>query len=130
MCPAAGPDEPSPVGRRAGVELESSAVNSNVMVVPAEGGQVVSLVRSSLRAGHDVVDFEPVGAGASIDDAAVVPGEDGPPQAGADLLCGWLAGDAVFADDVVFGLAGAVDEVDGVGPDSGSAQDVGALFPA
>ena len=104
-------------------------MNSNVMVVPAERRQVVRLVSSPLRAGDYVVDFEPVSAGASVDDASVVPGEDGPPQAGSYLLCGGLAGDAVFGDGVVFGFACAVDEVDGVGPDSGPSQDVGALFP-
>ena len=93
-------------------------MDSGVVVVPAEGRQVVRLMGSPLRAGNNVMDFEPVGAGASIDDAAVVPGEDGPPQAGADLLCGGLAGDVVFADGVVFGFAGAADEVDGVGSDS------------
>ena len=129
VCPAVGPDEPSPLGRRAGVELESSAVDSDVVVVPAERGQVVRPMRSPLRAGDYVVDFEAVCTGASVDDASVVSGEDGSPQAGAYLLCGGLAGDVVFVDGVVFGFACAVDEVDGVGTDSGSSQDVGALFP-
>ena len=110
--------------------MESSAVDSGVVVVPAERGQVVRPMGSSLRAGNDVVDFEPVSAGASVDDAAVVSGEDGPSEAGAYLLCGGLADDVVFVDGVVFGFACAVDEVDGVGSDSGSAQNVHALLPA
>ena len=109
--------------------MESSAVDSYVVVVPAERGQVVRLVGSSLGLGGYVVDFEPVVAGAAVDDASVVSGEDGSAEAGAYLLGGGLADDVVFGDGVVFGFAGAVDEVDGVGSDSGSSQDVGALFP-
>ena len=105
-------------------------MDRGVVVVPAEGGQVVCSMGSPLRAGDYVVDFEPVCAGASVDDAAVVSGEDGPPQAGAYLLGGWLAGDVVFGDGVVFGFACAVDEIDGVRPDSGSSQNVHALLPA
>ena len=50
---------------------------------------------SSLGAGDNVVDFEAVGFGASVYDASVVPGEDGPAEAGADLLFGsslWFLG--------------------------------------
>ena len=108
--------------------MESVAVDGDVVVVPAEGCEVVGFVGSSLGSGDDVVDFEAVGVGASVYDAAVVSGEDGPSEAGAYLLFGCSAEDVLFGDCVVFGAACAVDEVDCVGSDSGSSQDVDSLF--
>ena len=77
-----------------------------------------------------MVNVEPVGAGASVDDASIVPVEDGSAQGGAYLLGCARLNDAVFADGMVFDLACAVDEVDGVRPGSGPVQDRGALLPA
>ena len=110
--------------------MESVAVYGDVVVVPAEGCEVVGLMGSALGSGDDVVDLEAVGVGASVDDAAVVSGEDGAPEAGAYLLGCASDEDVVFGDGVVFGAACAVDEVDGVGSDSGSSQDVDALLVA
>ena len=66
--------------------MESVSVDSCVVVVPAEGGEVVGLVGSALGAGDHMVDFEPVGAAAGVDDASVVSGQHRSAQAGAYLL--------------------------------------------
>ena len=66
--------------------MESVSVYGDVVVVPAEGGEVAGLVGSALGAGDYMVDFEPVGVVAGVDDASVVSGEDCSAQAGAYLL--------------------------------------------
>ena len=49
--PPVGPDEPPAAGRRAGVELKSSAVDSNAAAAAAERGQVVRPMRSPWERG-------------------------------------------------------------------------------
>ena len=66
--------------------MESVSVYGDVVVVPAEGGEVAGLVGSALGAENHMVDFEPVGAVAGVDDASVVSGQDRSAQAGAYLL--------------------------------------------
>ena len=56
-------------------------MDGDVVVVPAEGLPGCRLGGFLLGIGNDVVDFEAVGVGASVDDAAVVSGEDGSSEA-------------------------------------------------
>ena len=87
-----------------------------------QSSRVVRMVGSVLGLEGDVVNLEPVGAGASIDDASVVPVEDGSAQGGAYLLGCASSDDAVFADGVGFGLAWAWTRSTVSGPTLGPAR--------
>jgi hypothetical protein len=41
-------------------------MDHNVMMEPAEGGQIIGISRSTLRPGNDVVWLKPVSAGTSV----------------------------------------------------------------
>ncbi len=61
------------------VDLESSLVDDHLVVVPAEGDQIVRVGPSSLRPGDEVVDLESVATGAPVGSTcALVAVEDGP----------------------------------------------------
>ena len=60
-----------------GVDAHAPAVYGDVVVEPAQGGEVLCGVCPALGYGDDVVDFEPVCGGASVDGASVVAGESG-----------------------------------------------------
>ena len=57
-----------------GVDAHASAVYGDVVVPPAQGGEIVGCVVPSLGCGGDVVDFESVCGVASVDGASVVAG--------------------------------------------------------
>jgi hypothetical protein len=55
-------------------------VHGDVVVIPAQGDQVVGVMGAALGSGHHVVHFEAIAAGASIDDAAAVACENESPH--------------------------------------------------
>lgn len=59
------------------VDAHAAALYGNVAVEPAQGGEVLGGVCAALGDGDDVVDFEPVCGGASVDGASVAAGEHG-----------------------------------------------------
>lgn len=71
-CVFVGFEELSALGWCVGVDLVAVAVDDHVVVVPAEGGEVVGVVGAALVPGDDVVGFESVAAGASGDGAGAV----------------------------------------------------------
>ena len=61
------------------VEVVAVLVDDDVVVVPAEGDQIVGVGLSVLAPGGDVVDLEPVSAGTAVGGAPVVVAvDDGP----------------------------------------------------
>ena len=62
----------SPLGRAVGVDAVSPVVDGDVMVPPAQRGEVLNVMSASLATGDNVVDLEPVAALASINGAAPV----------------------------------------------------------
>ncbi len=114
-----------------GVDGESSAVDHNVVVVPAQGGEVVCVGWSALGPGVDVVGLEPVSADAafdgadasvSVEDEAAEAGWDDPGSASHVDRCP-VGGSAGDFDDAL-----AEDGFDRVGSDSGSGFDNGPGF--
>ena len=72
------------LGWGVGVDGVAEAVDDAVVVVPAEGGEVVGLVGSAGGLVGDVVGLEAVAGCASVDGAGVVSGEDVAADAGWD----------------------------------------------
>ena len=66
------------MGRRVRIDAMALAVDGDVVVIPAEGGQVVGGVGASVASRYDVVGLEPVAAPARIDHAFAVSGQNGP----------------------------------------------------
>ena len=58
------------------MDVEPFPVDRYVMVVPAQSDQLVGVGPASVGPGSDVVDLEPVAAGATFHGAPSVPGED------------------------------------------------------
>ncbi len=58
--------------RCVGIDPVSPAVYSNVVVVPAEGGEVVRGVWTAVASMDDVMRLEPVSASAGVDHALAV----------------------------------------------------------
>ncbi len=65
-------DDASSFGGTGGIDTVSPTVNSDVVVPPAQRGEVLHIVGASLTAGDNVVDLEPVAALASINSATPV----------------------------------------------------------
>ena len=61
-----------------GVYAMAAPVDGDVVVVPAEGGQVGCGVVASLMAWNHMVGLESVAAAAGVDDTLPVSGEHGP----------------------------------------------------
>ena len=57
---------------RLGVEAVSGAVDGDVVVIPAQSGQVGWVVRTALRSGDHMVGLEPVPGSATVDDTVAV----------------------------------------------------------
>ena len=55
------------MGGAVGVDGETGLVDGNVMVVPAEGDQVVGMMVTAVASLPDVVRLEPVTAGRALD---------------------------------------------------------------
>ena len=76
--PVAGPgpgwEEAAAVWRRVGVDAVSFSVDGDVVVVPAEGGEVVGGVVASLVSWCHMVGLEAVAAAAGVDDTFAVSG--------------------------------------------------------
>ena len=96
-----------------GVDPVAESVDGDVMVVPAEGDEVVGVVVAAVGALADVVGLEPVAAVASLDGALVLVTELHKP---ADR-----AGDG-FSH---VGIGHRVESVDGDDPDLSGAEDFG-----
>jgi hypothetical protein len=61
------------------VGLEASLVDDNLVVVPAQGDQVLRVGGTPLRPRHEVMDLKTVGAGTAVCPTAIpVAVEDGP----------------------------------------------------
>jgi hypothetical protein len=61
------------------VGLEASLVDDDLVVVPAQGDQILRIGGTPLRPRHEVMDLKTVGAGTAVGGAAVpVAVEDGP----------------------------------------------------
>ena len=72
------PGEPTAVGWRIRVDHVAGAVDGDVVVVPADGREVVGIVRAAPRPRYDVVGLEAIARPASIDGAAAISlGDDG-----------------------------------------------------
>ena len=71
-----------------GVYAMAAPVDGDVVVVPAEGGQVGCGVVASLMAWNHMVGLEAVAASARIDDTLPVSGEHGPSQPFGDVAPG------------------------------------------
>jgi len=67
-----GYEESAAVGWGVGVEVIAHPVDDDVVVKPAEGGEVVGLCSSALRERDDVVGLESVVAGAAVDHTPLV----------------------------------------------------------
>ncbi len=65
-------DDASSLGGTGGINPVTATVNGNVVVPPAQRGEVLHVMGASLAAGNDVVDLEPVAAPTSINSATVV----------------------------------------------------------
>jgi hypothetical protein len=79
-----------------GFDVISHTVDDDVVVVPAEGGEVVGICASALGPGDVVVGLEPVAGDASVGCAAAVAVEDESPKFGWDdpagsSYCEWLS---------------------------------------
>jgi hypothetical protein len=105
------------------------AVDGDVVVVPAEGYEVVGVVVAALGAVADVMDLEPVAAGAAVDDTAAVAMEDVAAGGGWDRA-GRVGGPqrpaSVGLDDL--DSSAAQDAFQRCRADSGSGGDLGASF--
>ena len=78
-------DESSPVGGTVGVDPESHLVDGDMMVIPAEGYQVVGVVVTAIGTLVDVVGLEPVAARTSFDGTLpLVPPQHMAPNDGGD----------------------------------------------
>ena len=84
-APGAGWEEPAAVRRCVGVDAMPFAVDGDVVVVPAEGGEVVGAVLSAVTSGDYMVGLEAVAAAAGVDDAFAVSGEHGPAEPFGDV---------------------------------------------
>jgi hypothetical protein len=106
------------------------AVDEGVVVVPAEGGEVVGVVVPALVAGGDVVGLEPVGGGAAFDHTSCVAGEDEAAESGWDG--GGSGADrkrlAVLGEGGDFDHCFAEELFEGGGSDPGSGDDPPAGF--
>ena len=106
-----GFEELSAVDGGLGVDLVAEAVDGDVVVVPAEGDQVVGVVVAAVGSLADVVGLEPVAAVASFDGTSVLvsPGDVAADVAG-DGFSPIGVGDGVEAvGDDEADLAGAED---------------------
>ena len=65
-------DDASAFGWAGGIDAVSATVDSNVVMPPAQRGEVLHVMGASLAAGNNVVDLEPVAAPASINSATPV----------------------------------------------------------
>ena len=75
--PMAGWQKPPALCWRVGVERESSAVYHHMVMKPAQGRQIVGMVRPKFPTGPDVVRLEPRPRGASVGRAcSAVPGKN------------------------------------------------------
>ncbi len=106
-------------------------VDCNVVVVPAQGGEVVWVVAVADGPRDDVVGFEPVAGVAARDGAAPVPFSNECSDVGWDLAGGmrrryWLV---VLGDDDS-DVATAQELFEGQGPDAGTELDLGPSLPA
>ena len=101
-------------------------MNGNVVVVPAQGGEVVRVVATAVTALPDVVGLEPVAARARIDCAAAVAPGNGTTNSGWDCL-GRVRGHdrstVCETDDLHRSIAKQL--VEGVGTDAWSIFDLG-----
>ena len=73
-CAGRGPfgsSEPDSSVFGVAVDLESSLVDDDVVVVPAEGDQILGVGGPALRPGDDVMGLEPVSAVAAVGGAPV-----------------------------------------------------------
>ena len=86
--PGWGWEEPAAVWWCVGVDAVSFAVDGDVVVVPAEGGEVGGGVFSAVTSGGDVVGLEAVAAAAGVDDAFSVSGEYGSAEPFGDVTSG------------------------------------------
>ena len=103
------------------------AVDGDVVVEPAQGGEVVGVVGSAVAVGDDVVGLEPVAGVTPGDGASAVSVEHGAAYRWGDGATVRGGGDGfavVEADDLDRSVA--EDLVEGVGSDSGSGGDFGA----
>jgi len=73
--------------------LVAPSVDGDVVVPPAEGGEVFEVVGASLAAGNDVVDFEAVSGSASVDGAPSVSAENEASEFGGYDPGGWSDGE-------------------------------------
>ena len=100
----------------------------DVVVVPAETGQVAGRVGAAPGSLDDVVNLQPVTGAASIDDTSIVPGQYCSSETGPDSPGGPAADDVGFGDGDVLYPALAFDEVHDVGTHPWSGQDGSAFF--
>jgi hypothetical protein len=110
------------VGWAGRVDVVASSVDGDVVVPPAEGGEVFEVVGSALTAGDDVVDFEPISGSASVDGAALVPVENKTAEFGGYDPGGWPDGEGSPGLGVDDDFDGSFAEyaVEGVWSDAGS----------
>ena len=94
------------------VDPESELVDGDVVVVPAEGDEVVGVVAAAVGSLGEVVGLEPVAAGAAFDRALpLVPPQDVAPGAG------WEGFSQI-------GIGNRVETVGGDDPDLAVAEDL------
>ena len=87
-APGVGWEEPAAVWWCVGVDAMPFAVDGDVVVVPAEGGEVGGGVVASLASWCHMVGLEAVAAAAGVDDAFAVSGEYGSAEPFGDLTPG------------------------------------------
>ena len=117
------------LGWTGGVDAVAVAVDGDVVVEPAEGGEVVGVVVASACPGVDVVGLEPVAAGAAVDGAATVApqhvaaggGWDDPGSRGRRYR------DPVLVGDYLYGCV-AEETVEGGGTYPGTGSYLGACL--
>ena len=84
------------MGGAMGVDGEAEPVDGDMMVVPAQGGEVVGVVVAAVLSFSDVVGLEPVSARASFDGTLPhVPPEDEGSDCGGDGFSQIRVGDRV-----------------------------------
>ena len=89
-------DESSPVGGTVGVDPESQVVDGDVVVIPAEGDEVVGVVAATVGSLLDVVGLEPVTACTSFDRTLpLIPIQDVASDTGGDGFSQVGVGDGV-----------------------------------
>ena len=126
-APGAGWEEPAAVWWCVGVDPVSSPVDGDVMVVPAKGGQVGGGVGAAVASGDDVMCLEPVAALAGVDHALAVSCEYGSAEPFGDLALrppGFC--DSAVLEGDRFGAALALDQLYGLGSDSGTVEQLDA----